>query len=188
MKRSPKNDSRAIKAAVPKERRLSAGRVPARTGRFHRTDARRSGCSGGRALSIAGRPLRILIAPCALEPLSRWKTPNVQHRTSNAEVSEDSSCHSMFSVGCSMLDVPLSAWKASTNPESRSGTMNRRRTGARTALSASSLDLIRADMAVRAPIGGSWVGKGRGVAGLRLDRRCERRHIVGHEDFYRQRS
>src|SRR5256885_15126625 len=101
MKRSPKNDSRAIKAAVPEERRLSAGRVPARTGRFHRTDARRSGCSGGRALSIAGRPLRILIAPCALEPLSRWKTPNVQHRTSNAEVSEDSSCHSMFSVGCS---------------------------------------------------------------------------------------
>ena len=34
--------------------------------------------------------------------------------------------------------------------------MNQRRTGARTALSASSLELIRADMAVRAPIGGSW--------------------------------
>jgi len=50
------------------------------------------------------------------------------------------------------------SWKASTIPESRIGTMNRRRTGARTALSASSLDLIRADMAVRAPIGGSWEG------------------------------
>ena len=35
------------------------------------------------------------------------KTSNVQHRTSNAEVSEDSRCHSMFGVGCSMLDVPL---------------------------------------------------------------------------------
>src|SRR5206468_7304284 len=31
------------------------------------------------------------------------------------------------------------------------------RTGARTALSASSLDSIRADMAVRAPIGGLWI-------------------------------
>src|SRR5437762_505941 len=31
----------------------------------------------------------------------RWKTSNVQHRTSNAEVSEDSLCHSMFGVGCS---------------------------------------------------------------------------------------
>ena len=36
--------------------------------------------------------------------------------------------------------------------------MNRRRTGARTALSASSLDLVHADMAVRAPIGGLSVG------------------------------
>src|SRR2546422_5867977 len=31
----------------------------------------------------------------------RWKASNVQHRTSNAEVSEDSLCHSMFGVGCS---------------------------------------------------------------------------------------
>src|SRR5207302_8638084 len=37
----------------------------------------------------------------------------------------------------------------------------RRRTGARTALSASSLDLIRADMAVRAPIGGSYKSNSR---------------------------
>src|SRR5438270_12063498 len=36
----------------------------------------------------------------ASKPLSRGKT-------SNAEVSEDSRCHSMFGVGCSMLDVPL---------------------------------------------------------------------------------
>src|SRR2546422_7043613 len=34
------------------------------------------------------------------------ETSNVQHRTSNAEVSKDSRCHSMFGVGCSMLDVP----------------------------------------------------------------------------------
>ena len=39
----------------------------------------------------------------ALKPLSRGKTSNVQHRTSNAEVSEDSRCHSMFGVGCSMF-------------------------------------------------------------------------------------
>src|SRR5437016_4034071 len=39
--------------------------------------------------------------------LSRGKTSNVQHRTSNAEVSKDSRCHSMFGVGYSMLDVPL---------------------------------------------------------------------------------
>src|SRR5881398_596253 len=43
------------------------------------------------------------------------------------------------------------SWVASTIPESQIETMNRRRTGARTALSASSLNLIRADMAVRAP-------------------------------------
>ena len=28
-----------------------------------------------------------------------------QHRTPNAEMSKDSRCHSMFGVGCSMLDV-----------------------------------------------------------------------------------
>src|SRR5437016_9912249 len=50
------------------------------------------------------------------------------------------------------------SWEASTISESRIGTMNQRRTGARTALSASASDLIRADMAVRAPIAGSWVG------------------------------
>src|SRR5207302_7324799 len=43
----------------------------------------------------------------ASKPLSRGKTSNVKHRTSNAAVSEDSRCHSMFGVGCSMLDVPL---------------------------------------------------------------------------------
>src|SRR5437016_13768851 len=48
------------------------------------------------------------------------------------------------------------SWVASTISESRIGTMNQRRTGARTALSASASDLIRADMAVRAPIAGSW--------------------------------
>src|SRR5213082_1898940 len=36
----------------------------------------------------------------ALKPLNRGKTSNIQHRTSNAEVSEDSRCHSMFGVGC----------------------------------------------------------------------------------------
>src|SRR5438046_1471478 len=50
----------------------------------------------------------------------------------------------------------LGSWKASTISESRIGTMNQRRTGARTALSASASDLIRADMAVRAPTAGSW--------------------------------
>src|SRR5437660_11851123 len=43
----------------------------------------------------------------ALKHLNRGKTSNLQHRTPNAEVSEDSRCHSMFGVGCSMLDVPL---------------------------------------------------------------------------------
>src|SRR5438105_1004550 len=42
--------------------------------------------------------------------LNRGKTSNVQHRTSNAEVSEDSRCHSMFGVGCSMFDVALGSW------------------------------------------------------------------------------
>src|SRR2546430_17711321 len=46
----------------------------------------------------------------ALEPLNRGKTSNVQHRTPNAEVSEDSRCHSMFGVGGSMLDGPLGSW------------------------------------------------------------------------------
>src|SRR5437879_9409897 len=40
----------------------------------------------------------------ALKPQNRWKTSNVQHRTSNAEVSEDSRCHSMF-------DVLLASWR-----------------------------------------------------------------------------
>src|SRR5438105_2087032 len=57
-------------------------------------------------------------------PQNRGKTSNVQHRTSNAEVSEDSRCHSMFSVGCSILDVLPASWRASTIPESRIGTMN----------------------------------------------------------------
>src|SRR5207249_530945 len=40
-------------------------------------------------------------------PSNRGKTSNIQHRTSKAEMSKDSRCHSMFGVGCSMLDVPL---------------------------------------------------------------------------------
>src|SRR5439155_10919423 len=48
----------------------------------------------------------------ALIPLNRGKTSNVQHRTPNAEMGEDSRCHSMFGVGCSMLDVPLASWRA----------------------------------------------------------------------------
>src|SRR6267378_3944461 len=46
----------------------------------------------------------------ALKPLNRGKTSNVQHRTPKAEVSEEFRCHSMFGVGCSMLDVPLGSW------------------------------------------------------------------------------
>src|SRR2546428_498333 len=34
----------------------------------------------------------------ALRPLNSWKTPNLQHRTPNAEVSEDSRGHSMLEV------------------------------------------------------------------------------------------
>ncbi|PYL00535.1 MAG: hypothetical protein DME19_04825 [Verrucomicrobia bacterium] len=37
----------------------------------------------------------------ALNLLNRVKTSSIQHRTPNAEVSEDSRCHSMFGVGCS---------------------------------------------------------------------------------------
>src|SRR5437660_9377338 len=50
--------------------------------------------------------IRTLKAP------NRWKTLNIQHRTPNIEVSEDSRCRSMFGVGCSMLDVPPGSWKA----------------------------------------------------------------------------
>src|SRR5256714_15021294 len=46
----------------------------------------------------------------AFELLNRGKTSNVQHRTPNAEVREDSHCHSVFGVGCSALDVPLGSW------------------------------------------------------------------------------
>src|SRR5205814_6949060 len=35
------------------------------------------------------------------EPPNRGRTSKVQHRTPNAEVKEDSRCHSMFDVGCS---------------------------------------------------------------------------------------
>src|SRR5947199_5391431 len=45
-----------------------------------------------------------------LKHLSRGKTSNVQHRTPNAEMSKDSRCHSMFGVGCSMLDVRCFPW------------------------------------------------------------------------------
>src|SRR2546429_1078966 len=44
------------------------------------------------------------------KPLNRGKTSNVQHRTPNIEVNEDARCHSMFGVGCSMLDVPMDPW------------------------------------------------------------------------------
>src|SRR5437660_4064663 len=61
----------------------------------------------------------------ALKPQNRWKTSNVQHRTSNAEVSEDSRCHSMFGLGCSMLDVPLGSWVGRTSRIwTRIGAMN----------------------------------------------------------------
>jgi len=43
----------------------------------------------------------------ALKSPNRGKTSNVQHQTSNAEVNEDSRCHSMFDARCSMLDVPV---------------------------------------------------------------------------------
>src|SRR5438874_6252200 len=59
-----------------------------------------------------------------LKHLSRGKTSNVQHRTPNAEVSENSSCHSMFGVGCSMLDVPLGSWRAPFRFSACTGTMN----------------------------------------------------------------
>src|SRR5207249_9169181 len=57
------------------------------------------------------------------------------------------------------------SWRASTISESRIGTMNPRRTGARTALSASASDLIRADIAVRAPTAGSREAFARGWSG-----------------------
>src|SRR6266480_260284 len=44
------------------------------------------------------------------KPLNSWKTPNLQHRTPNAEVSKDSRGHSMFGVGCSMLEVLPGSW------------------------------------------------------------------------------
>src|SRR5205807_674363 len=52
---------------------------------------------------------------CALTLPNRGKTSNVQHRTPNIEVSEDARCHSMFGVGCSMLDVPPGSWKWETS-------------------------------------------------------------------------
>ncbi|PYJ83823.1 MAG: hypothetical protein DME22_14650 [Verrucomicrobia bacterium] len=51
----------------------------------------------------------------ALNPLNRGKTSNIQHRKTNAEVSEDSRCHSMFGVGRSMLDVRPGSWRANTS-------------------------------------------------------------------------
>src|SRR2546421_606543 len=46
--------------------------------------------------------LAFFVVPWSLKPLNRGKTSNIQHRTPNAEVSEDSRCHSwMFDVGCS---------------------------------------------------------------------------------------
>jgi len=55
---------------------------------------------------ISQETIRMLKAP------NRWKTLNIQPRTPNVEVSEDSRCYSMFGVGCSMLDVPPGSWKA----------------------------------------------------------------------------
>src|SRR5437588_11846422 len=60
----------------------------------------------------------------ALKPLNRGKTSNLQHRTPNAEVSEDSRCHSMFGVGCSMLDVRRASWVVSTVFQPLIGAMN----------------------------------------------------------------
>src|SRR2546429_6204946 len=60
----------------------------------------------------------------AFKPLNRGKTSNIQHRTPNAEMSEDSRCHAMFGVGCSMLDVPRGSWKAPFRFSARIGTMN----------------------------------------------------------------
>src|SRR3989442_5856677 len=59
-------------------------------------------------------------------PLNRGKTSNIQHRTSNAEVSEVSRCHSMFGVGCSMLDVPLGSWAGPGEVEGDVGVTARR--------------------------------------------------------------
>ena len=64
------------------------------------------------------------------------------------------------------------SWRVPTVFQPRIVTMNQRRTGARTALSASSLDLIRADMAVRAPLAGSWKAPIRFCARIGTMNRC----------------
>src|SRR5437773_4110315 len=86
---------------------------------------------------------------------------------------------------CCTCNMQLSRWRrgswvASTISESRIGTMNQRRTGARTALSASASDLIRADMAVRAPTAGSWRGSIAGWA-RQLNRNVTR---FGNDKFF----
>src|SRR5437879_4098769 len=46
---------------------------------------------------ISQETIRMLKAP------NRWKTLNIQHRTPNVEVSEDSRCRSMLDVRCWMF-------------------------------------------------------------------------------------
>ncbi|PYJ64001.1 MAG: hypothetical protein DME24_00315 [Verrucomicrobia bacterium] len=75
-------------------------------------------------------------------------------------------------LACGGVVLWFVLWVASTISESRIGTMNQRRTGTRTALSASASDLIRADMAVRAPIAGSWKASIRFCARIGTMNRC----------------
>src|SRR2546430_487080 len=70
-------------------------------------------------------PCSQTVGPPTLKPPNRGRTSNVEHPTSNAEVSEDSRCPSMFGVGCSMLDVPSPDLRPPSPPLGEGGVRGR---------------------------------------------------------------
>src|SRR5256885_1292086 len=100
--------------------RSASGVASGATWRYHPIESGLQDCRRPSPCPMRFLEMKIRV----LRPQNRWKTWNVQHRTSNAEVSEDSRCRSMFGVGCPMLDVLLASWGASFRFCARIGTMN----------------------------------------------------------------
>ena len=130
------------------------------------------------------RPFSISFPSLQLSPPEPRETSNVQHRTTNVEVNEDSRCHSMFGAGCSMSDVPPSSWGGNTS-KTRAGIEAMNQIGTPLpALSPHGGERVAEGRAFAAPKrlrprrrerGGSWKG---GMPGLLRDVRENQRALT----------
>ena len=112
------------------------------------------------------RPFFISFPSLQLSPPEPRETSNVQHRTTNVEVNEDSRCHSMFGAGCSMSDVPPSSWGGNTS-KTRAGI--------------EAMNQIGTPLPALSPHGGERVAEGRERGWFMVPMHAEKRKGALHE-------